>query len=49
MVTITFPARGEKTELTLHQTGFPSIASRDGHKGGWTSTFDRLAEYLATV
>jgi uncharacterized protein YndB with AHSA1/START domain len=47
LVTITFAERGGKTELALHQTGFKSVESRDGHKGGWTSTFDRLADYLA--
>ena len=47
LVTFTFTERGGKTELTLHQTGFESIESRDGQKEGWTSTFDRLAEYLA--
>jgi uncharacterized protein YndB with AHSA1/START domain len=47
LVTLTFTERGGKTELTLHQTGFKSVASRDGHKEGWTSTLDRLAEYLA--
>jgi uncharacterized protein YndB with AHSA1/START domain len=46
LVTITFAERGGKTELTLHQTGFKSVESRDGHKEGWTSTFDRLAGYL---
>jgi uncharacterized protein YndB with AHSA1/START domain len=46
-VTITLTERGGKTELTLRQTGFASVESRDGHKEGWTSTFDRLAEYLA--
>ena len=49
LVTITFAERGGKTELTLHQTGFKSVESRDGHKGGWTSTFDRLADYLGKV
>jgi len=47
LVTITFAGRGEKSELTLHQTGFPSVQARDGHKLGWNSTLDRLAEYLA--
>ena len=46
LVTITLAERGGKTLLTLHQTGFQSVESRDGHKEGWTSTFDRLAEYL---
>ena len=49
VVTITLTERGGKTELTLLQTGFGSVESRDGHKEGWNSTFDRLAEYLATA
>ena len=48
LVTITFAGRGEKSELTLHQSGFPSVPERDGHKQGWNSTLDRLGEYLAT-
>jgi hypothetical protein len=46
-VTLTFADRGNRTELTLHQTGFDAVASRDGHNLGWNSTFDRLAGYLA--
>jgi len=49
LVTITLVERGGKTELTLHQTGFGSVESRNGHREGWTSTFDRLAEYLANL
>jgi uncharacterized protein YndB with AHSA1/START domain len=49
LVTITFTERGGKTELTLHQTGFKSVESRDGHEKGWTSTFDRFAEYLRSL
>lgn len=49
LVTITFADRGNRTELTLHQTGFVSIASRDGHRSGWNSTFDRFAAYLADL
>lgn len=47
LVSITLTERGWKTEITLHQTGFKSIESRDGHKEGWTSTLVRLADYLA--
>jgi uncharacterized protein YndB with AHSA1/START domain len=47
MVTITFTDRGGKSELTLRQTGFPSVQARDGHQLGWNSTLDRLGEYLA--
>ncbi|MGH7532726.1 MAG: SRPBCC family protein [Gemmatimonadales bacterium] len=46
LVTVTLVEHAGKTELTLRQTGFPSDGSRDGHRDGWTSTFDRLAEYL---
>lgn len=46
LVTITFAERGGKTELTLRQTGLASPASRDGHEAGWTSTFNRLQDYL---
>ena len=48
VVTLTFTAQGDKTLLTLHQTGFSSVRDREGHREGWTSTFDRLEEYLAT-
>ena len=48
LVTITFAARGGKTELTLRQVGLATVASREGHRGGWGSTFDRLTHYLAT-
>jgi uncharacterized protein YndB with AHSA1/START domain len=47
LVTITLSERGGKTELTLRQTGFPSLESRDGHKYGWSSALDVLADYLA--
>src|ERR1700743_322187 len=46
LVTITFAEHGEQTELTLRQTGFKSAEAREGHRGGWISTFDRLTEYL---
>jgi uncharacterized protein YndB with AHSA1/START domain len=47
LVTITFTERDGGTELALHQTGFHSAESRDGHKYGWTSALDVLADYLA--
>lgn len=46
LVTVTFEDHGGKTRLTLRQVGFESVTSRDAHRGGWTSSFDRLAEYL---
>jgi len=46
LVTITFAERDGRTELTLRQTGFPSVESRDGHQVGWNSALDVLADYL---
>lgn len=43
VVTVAFEDDGDHTLLTLTQTGFASDASRDGHREGWASTFDRLA------
>jgi uncharacterized protein YndB with AHSA1/START domain len=43
IVTVTFADRGDRTEMTFRQTQFPSVASRDGHEGGWNEAFDNLA------
>ena len=47
LVTVTLAERDGKTELTLRQTGFPSLESRDGHKYGWSSALDVLVDYLS--
>jgi uncharacterized protein YndB with AHSA1/START domain len=49
LITVTFADHGEQTKLTLHQAVFESVTARDGHRGGWESAFDCLAEYLATA
>ena len=49
IITMTFAEQGDKTKLTLKQTLFESVTSRDMHKSGWSSTFDMLGEYLATI
>ena len=49
LLTITFEEQEGKTRLTLHQAVFESVTARDEHRGGWNSSLDRLAEYLATV
>jgi uncharacterized protein YndB with AHSA1/START domain len=49
VVTLTFAEQGEKTKLTLKQTLFETVTSRDLHQGGWSSTFELLEEYLATL
>jgi len=47
LVTVTLADHAGKTKLTFRQAFFESVASRDGHQGGWTQCFDLLAEYLA--
>jgi uncharacterized protein YndB with AHSA1/START domain len=47
IVTATFAEQGDKTELTLHQAVFETVAARDDHRRGWTSTLQRFAGYLA--
>jgi uncharacterized protein YndB with AHSA1/START domain len=42
-VTVTLEDLGGKTKMTFRQTGFESAASRDGHQGGWSEAFGRLA------
>ncbi len=49
MVAITFEESNEGTLVTLRQTGFHSIADRDGHGVGWTGTFDRFEIYAAQM
>jgi len=49
VLTLTFEEQQGKTRLTLHQTGFESVTARDAHRGGWSSSFECLAEYLATL
>jgi uncharacterized protein YndB with AHSA1/START domain len=48
LVTVTFVEIDGKTELTLHQTLFSSVAERDAHEWGWTSCLERFAGYIAT-
>jgi len=47
LLTVIFEEHGGKTKLTLHQAVFESVTARDLHNVGWTSSLDRLAEYLA--
>jgi uncharacterized protein YndB with AHSA1/START domain len=49
LVMVTFEEHGGKTKLTLRQAVFESVIKRDEHRGGWTSSLERLVEYLATV
>jgi uncharacterized protein YndB with AHSA1/START domain len=47
LVTITFAEHQGKTKMTFRQAVFESAGQRDGHQGGWNSSFDRLAGYAA--
>jgi uncharacterized protein YndB with AHSA1/START domain len=49
VVTVTFEDRGNRTEMRFHQAFFETTASRDGHRSGWSESFQRLAEHLATL
>jgi uncharacterized protein YndB with AHSA1/START domain len=49
IVTVRFEDQGAKTKVTLQQTGFDSIQSRDGHAGGWGECLDLLAAHLAAM
>jgi uncharacterized protein YndB with AHSA1/START domain len=47
MVTVvTLEEHDRKTKLTLLGSGFESVSARDSHRDGWTSSFERLADYL---
>ena len=46
LVTINFTGKGKKTEISFEQTRFKSDGEREGHKGGWSQSFDRLGEFL---
>ncbi|SFK82654.1 SRPBCC family protein [Methylocapsa palsarum] len=40
---------GDRTRMTFRQAVFNTSANRDGHRFGWSSSFDRLDEYLRTI
>lgn len=46
VVTILLEEMGGKTRLTLRQGLFESVTACDDHRGGWNSSFERLAEHL---
>jgi uncharacterized protein YndB with AHSA1/START domain len=49
LVTVTLAEHAGKTVMTFRQTPFRSVAERDGHREGWTSTFNRLDALLAQL
>jgi uncharacterized protein YndB with AHSA1/START domain len=47
VVTVTLEEDGDGTLMTFRQSPFESVENREGHRGGWSSSFDRLDEVLA--
>jgi uncharacterized protein YndB with AHSA1/START domain len=47
LLTVRFVDMDGRTKLILHQAIFESVSARDAHHGGWNSSLERLAEYLA--
>lgn len=48
LVTVTFKAKGEKTELTLRHESFATEDACAAHGQGWGASLGRLAGYLAS-
>jgi len=48
LVTLTFREAGHGTELLLEQAPFATQARHDLHHAGWTDSFVRLDQHLAT-
>lgn len=46
LIDIEFQQKGDGTHMIFTQTRFPTDDSRDQHEGGWTSSFECLAERL---
>ena len=49
VVTVMLVDLGDRTELTVHVAGLGPQFNRDDAVAGWSSSFDKLAESLATV
>lgn len=47
VVTVILNQEGDRTRMVFHQTPFETSGNRDGHRGGWSSAFDRLDDALA--
>jgi uncharacterized protein YndB with AHSA1/START domain len=49
VVSVSLIERNGKTDMVFHQAFFETQASREGHEGGWSESFERLARHLAAV
>jgi uncharacterized protein YndB with AHSA1/START domain len=46
VLALTFAEQDGKTTMTLRQSVFESVTACDMHRQGWTSSLDRLAEFV---
>lgn len=49
LVTVTFEEHEGKTKMTLRHAGLPAGEMSEGAQQGWSESFDKLAESLATA
>jgi uncharacterized protein YndB with AHSA1/START domain len=49
LITITLAEHQGGTEMTFSQSVFESAEDRDGHREGWSESFDKLVEYLVNA
>jgi uncharacterized protein YndB with AHSA1/START domain len=49
VITVRFEEHDGKTTMHFHQAFFATSAERDGHNGGWSSSFERLQEFVDTT
>lgn len=46
VITVRLEEHAGKTTLHFHQAFFATAAERDGHNGGWSSSLERLEEFI---
>jgi uncharacterized protein YndB with AHSA1/START domain len=49
LISIAFADLDGKTEMVFSQGVFESVEDRDGHREGWSESFDKLEQYLASA
>ena len=47
LVTVVLMEVGDETEVLVSHDRFPTHDSRDRHDAGWTTTLDRLQDFLS--
>ena len=49
VITVRLEEQGGKTVMHFHQAPFATESERDGHNGGWNSSFDCFAEFMQRI